>query len=1253
VKYVVGDRDCLRGGAVMSVSSDRTVRIKPDKPAGSNLHVAAAAYAENEKKTKKQLIDELVDLRERLSIRDVPQSGGMGVGTELKGARERLQYLLAASPAIIYTTQASGDFACTFVSENLRAIMGYSPDEMTTDPKCWPDHLHPEDVARVFEEMRPLIERGGGTVEYRFRHRDGHYIWIQDTFRVVNDDAGHPLELVGAWADISERRSIETELGGARQRLLYLLSISPAIIYTTQASGDYACTFISTNLRAIMGYSPEEMTTDPKCWPDHLHPEDAPRIFEDMHPLIERGGGTVEYRFRHRDGHYIWIQDTFKVVNDDAGHPLELVGAWADITERKTIETELNGTRQRLQYLLAVSPAIIYTTQASGDLTCTYVSENLRAIMGYTPQEMTTNPRCWADHVHPEDAPRVFDEMPPLIERGGGTLEYRFRHRDGHYIWIQDTFKVINDGAGHPLELVGAWADITERKQAEQEALKANAELQETKRYLTRLIESSTDAIIATDKEGKVVLFNEGAEILLGYRAEEVIGRRTTELYSSEEQSAEVVREMRKRGGTVAGFESALRTKDGKGIPVLISASVLFGDHGQEVGTVGFATDLRTRKREEEELRKAHDELEKRVEERTTELKAARERLRYLMTVTPAIVYTNQANDYTCTFVSENVSRIMGFSAWEMLEDRDFWTVRLHPEDAPRVFEEMRPLIERGGGTLEYRFRHRDGHYIWIQDTFRVIHDTQGHPSEIVGSWADISDRKQAEEALGKRMAVMNDLETLVGASPAIIYTTQVSGDYACTFVSENLNSIMAYAPWEMRDDKKFWVKRLHPEDADRVFAELDQLVGQGRGALEYRFRHRDGHYIWIQDTFTVTHDKDGKPKEIVGSWADVSDRKRIEAELQRLAEQVELRNRFIRETFGRYLTDEVVDAVLESPTGLQMGGEKRKVTMIMTDLRGFTSLSERLAPERVVAMLNRYLTTMVSVIKQYHGTVDDFIGDAIFVLFGAPIWREDDAQRAVACAVAMQLAMASVNEQNRQEDLPEIEMGIGVHTGQVVVGNIGSPERMKYDVIGSQVNLTSRIQSYTTGGQILISETTRQEVGRILKLGKQMEVKAKGIEQPVTLFEVLGIGGSHKLLLPNTAEDLVPLAARIPLRYEIVDASHLNGEVYNGTLTKLSRKEAEAHLDHPVPNLTNIKMHLLGKDSQEIPGSLYGKVVGLRLGSSTDFSIRFTSVPPEIETFLRGLLGSRPVEANDAATSIAADNALSASTQQNAAANH
>ena len=125
----------------------------------------------------------------------------------------------------------------------------------------------------------------------------------------------------------------------------------------------------------------------------------------------------------------------------------------------------------------------------------------------------------------------------------------------------------------------------------------------------------------------------------------------------------------------------------------------------------------------------------------------------------------------------------------------------------PSVFEKMAPLVEQGGGTIEYRFRHRDGHYVWIQDTFRVVRDDTGAASEIVGSWADITHRKQVEQALGERMALMDDLQNLVAASPAVIYTTKASGDFACTFVSENLLSTMGYAPWEMREDPKVLVQ--------------------------------------------------------------------------------------------------------------------------------------------------------------------------------------------------------------------------------------------------------------------------------------------------------------------------------------------------------------------------------------------------------------------------------------------------------------
>ena len=236
----------------------------------------------------------------------------------------------------------------------------------------------------------------------------------------------------------------------------------------------------------------------------------------------------------------------------------------------------------------------------------------------------------------------------------------------------------------------------------------------------------------------------------------------------------------------------------------------------------------------------------------------------------------------------------------------------------------------------------------------------------------------------------------------------------------------------------------------------------------------------------------------------------------QRTAE-LEVRNRFIRQTFGRYLTDEVVANLLESPEGLKVGGEKRKVTILMSDLRGFTPLVEATPPEKVVSLLNTYLSTMTDVILKHEGTIDEFIGDAILVIFGAPMSKADDAERAVACAVEMQLAMSEVNAWNRKNGLPEIEMGIGINTGVVVVGNIGSVKRAKYGVVGSPIILTQRIESFTVGGQIMISETTYRENAALIQVNRQMEVEPKGVKKPITIYEVGGIGGKYNHFLHST----------------------------------------------------------------------------------------------------------------------------------------
>jgi adenylate cyclase len=233
------------------------------------------------------------------------------------------------------------------------------------------------------------------------------------------------------------------------------------------------------------------------------------------------------------------------------------------------------------------------------------------------------------------------------------------------------------------------------------------------------------------------------------------------------------------------------------------------------------------------------------------------------------------------------------------------------------------------------------------------------------------------------------------------------------------------------------------------------------------------------------------------------------------LAAQLEKRNAFIRSVFGRYLTDDVAEALLDSPEGLALGGERREMSILMADIRGFTRMSAQRDPEEVVRIVNNFLSPMTEVVLRHGGTIDEFIGDAILVLFGAPRAMEDHAARAVACAIEMQLAMPSVNELNRRDGLPEVTTGIAINSGEVVVGNIGSERRAKYGVVGHNVNFTARIETETAGGQILVSDRTRSIIGSALQTGGGKTISPKGFDTDVRVHEVSGLGEPFNLRLP------------------------------------------------------------------------------------------------------------------------------------------
>ncbi len=213
-----------------------------------------------------------------------------------------------------------------------------------------------------------------------------------------------------------------------------------------------------------------------------------------------------------------------------------------------------------------------------------------------------------------------------------------------------------------------------------------------------------------------------------------------------------------------------------------------------------------------------------------------------------------------------------------------------------------------------------------------------------------------------------------------------------------------------------------------------------------------------------------------------------------------------IKGAFSKYVTKSVVDRILEHKDGLKLGGEKKMVTIFFSDIRGFTPMSEALTAEQVVHILNEYFTAMTAIIFKYEGTLDKFMGDAIMAVYGAPIDMPDHAERAVLAAVEMSEKMKELQAKWRMEGKKEVNIGIGINTGEVVVGNIGSNERMEYTAIGDNVNLTQRLESVAEKGQILISAATYERVKHKIEAVMLDPLKVKGKTDKVVAYSVTGL---------------------------------------------------------------------------------------------------------------------------------------------------
>jgi class 3 adenylate cyclase len=343
----------------------------------------------------------------------------------------------------------------------------------------------------------------------------------------------------------------------------------------------------------------------------------------------------------------------------------------------------------------------------------------------------------------------------------------------------------------------------------------------------------------------------------------------------------------------------------------------------------------------------------------------------------------------------------------------------------------------------------------------------------------------------------------------------------------------------------------------------------------------------------------------------------------EKLTEYIAKRD-FIRDTFGRYVTMEVVKKLLEDKDALELGGETREVSILMSDIRGFTALTAEMAPEQVIIFLNRYLGKMIEILVDYHAVIDEIVGDGILAFFGAPEPLEDHPLRAVACALQMQAAMDEINFLNEADGLPRLEMGVAVNTGSVVVGNIGSAQRAKYSVVGAHVNFTSRIEASAVGGQVLISSDTYRKVRDSIEVGETLEVGMKGIPKPATLYEVVAIFDPYNLRLKGRSQNLIPLPEPMEVNLYRLSDKIVTGPTHLARITHLGETAAILNYEGSLYEWEDVRLHLLDAGNLEIPGRIYGKVISVKPTGDGfhQAQIRFTSVSPEILPVIRRAAG-------------------------------
>lgn len=765
-------------------------------------------------------------------------------------SQARLRFLVSATPAIIYSLRYGGNFATTFISDNVHAILGYTPEQFCSEPGFWTSRLHPEDSA-VISSFDGLVAHAGVlTREYRFRHADGSYRWMYDQVRVVADSADGTKELVGYWLDITDRKEAEASLRAREE----IFSAIVAQAYDSTVLIDPATFgFVEFNATAheTLGYSREEFSRLTLADVEgQLSVAEIRRVSE---MILKSGSAVFETTHRHRGGGLRDVRVSVRALV--VGGRQFMAAVWTDITEAKRLTNELRASEELHRTLFENMELGVLYVGADGTLVevnpaaCRILERPAEVLRG-------ANMLQGVIRVVREDGTTLpHEERPAAVAlRTGQRVLGRVEGVDfglGRGLrWMSvNAIPLLRPGAERPDRVFVVFEDITERRRAEAQI-----------RKLSQVVEQSPASIVITDLTGAIEYVNPRFTDTTGYTLAELRGQ-NPRIIKSGLTAPTVFAEMWRTitAGEVWRGEVINRKKSGELHTELVVVTPVKDEQGRPTHYVALKEDISERKRTEERLRK----LSRAIEQAPLSI--------VITGLRGAIEYVNPA---FCDITGYHASEVLGRNP----------RILKSGETPPAVFAEMWGTLTRGEiWRGELSNRKKNGDLLVELAVIAPVVDETGRATHFVAIKENITERKRTEEALRRSEELYRHIAE--NTSDAI-WIFDFRKD-ALTYVSPASERLLGYPAAELIG--RSMVSTLTPVSAESAVASVTRRIGDLRAGLTSArtmveimdYEHRDGRIVRGEVVTTLLLDAEGNPHQLLGVTRDVTERERAADELR------------------------------------------------------------------------------------------------------------------------------------------------------------------------------------------------------------------------------------------------------------------------------------------------------------------------------------------------------------------------------------